>query len=109
MGREAELYSVHVGMSKMKSLAKGYVWWPQLDTEIKEMVQDCGACAAHQTVLPKAESHLWTDPQPSERVPIDQAGRFRNQSFLIIFYAFSNRLETFPIRNINTSNSIDCL
>ena len=34
-----ELHDVHPGVSKMKALAKSYVWWPGIDSEIKNKVK----------------------------------------------------------------------
>ena len=39
-----ELYSAHPGMTKMKSLAQMYVWWPCLDTDIDKTVRSCNEC-----------------------------------------------------------------
>ena len=46
-GRDAllrELHDTHPGMVKMKALARSYLWWPGLDTEIERHVKDCNAC-----------------------------------------------------------------
>ena len=39
-----ELHDTHLGVSRMKSLARSYIWWPQMDKAIEEMVQSCIVC-----------------------------------------------------------------
>ena len=34
-----ELRVAHPGVSRMKSLARSYIWWPGLDTEIEKMAK----------------------------------------------------------------------
>jgi len=36
-----ELHGTHQGMVKMKTLARQYLWWPNLDKEIERVVKDC--------------------------------------------------------------------
>ena len=36
-----ELHTNHVGMTRMKSLARSYIWWPKLDAHIEEMARKC--------------------------------------------------------------------
>ena len=46
-GRDAllrELHDTHPGIVKMRALARRYLWWPGLDTEIERHVKDCNAC-----------------------------------------------------------------
>ena len=38
----------------MKSLARGYFWWPGLDAAIVERVQQCHVCAALDAALDKS-------------------------------------------------------
>ena len=39
------LHATHIGTSRMKSLARQFMWWPKLDTDIPSMVQSCNTCA----------------------------------------------------------------
>ncbi|XP_054259844.1 uncharacterized protein K02A2.6-like [Macrosteles quadrilineatus] len=38
------LHQEHPGESRMKSLARSYVWWPKLDQNIEETVKECKIC-----------------------------------------------------------------
>ena len=38
------LYGTHPGIVKMKSLARSYVWWPKMDTNLEEKVKSCATC-----------------------------------------------------------------
>ena len=42
-----DLYSTHPGMVRMKNLARSYLWWPGLHTDIEEMVKSCEVCQLH--------------------------------------------------------------
>ena len=43
-----ELHVVHPGVSRMKSLARSYIWWPGLDADIEKIAKSCGTCQEHQ-------------------------------------------------------------
>nr|XP_047132680.1 uncharacterized protein K02A2.6-like [Hydra vulgaris] len=69
-----ELHEVHPGISRMKALARSYVWWPGIDTEIEDKVKNCETCQRSQK-NPLTWSHPWEYPsRPWERLHIDHAG-----------------------------------
>ena len=39
-----ELHEGHLGMTKTKSLARMYVWWPGINKNIEKSVQECHHC-----------------------------------------------------------------
>ena len=36
-----EIHLAHPGISRLKNLARSYVWWPAMDRELEEMAQKC--------------------------------------------------------------------
>ena len=57
-----ELHDTHQGASKMKSLARSYVWWPKLDAAIDNLVKKCNTCQKSRPVPPTAPLHPWEWP-----------------------------------------------
>ena len=39
-----DLHTAHPGMARMKNLARSYLWWLGLDTEIEDKVKSCKLC-----------------------------------------------------------------
>ena len=61
-GRKSILQQLHEGhpsMSRMKSLARMYVWWHGMDREIEDLVKTCHQCQACQPAPPSAPLHPW--------------------------------------------------
>ena len=59
-GRKAalvELHETHPGCSKMKALARSYIWWPKMDQEIEALVQKCSICQESRSSPPSAPLH----------------------------------------------------
>ena len=40
----AELHEAHPGISRMKAIIHGYVFWPNMDREIEDAVKRCRQC-----------------------------------------------------------------
>ena len=79
-GRQAvlnELHDTHPGCSKMKSLARSYVWWPKMDSDIENLVKQCQVCQESRPSPPAAPLHPWEWPsKPWSRIHLDFAGPF---------------------------------
>ena len=92
-GREAvlqELHEGHPGMTKMKALARMYVWWPGMEKDIETTVRTCAECQSVHATPPVAPLHLWRWPtRPWARLHLDYAGPFSGKMFLVLIDAHS--------------------
>ena len=75
---KAELHEAHPGISRMKAVARGFVWWPNMDHELEDAVKKCQQCQLHQKAPAEAPLHPWEWPsQPWTRMHIDYAGPYK--------------------------------
>ncbi|XP_055542988.1 uncharacterized protein K02A2.6-like [Wyeomyia smithii] len=89
-----DLHKAHIGVVKMKGLARFFVYWPGIDADIERTAKSCSECASHATAPSKFSSHHWEYPNgPWERVHIDYAGPVYGSMLLIIVDAYSKWFE----------------
>ena len=70
-----ELHVTHPGVSRMKALARSYVYWPGIDKDIERLVSDCASCQEHRNVPQSTELHPWEWPDKLwSRLHADFAG-----------------------------------
>ena len=107
-GREAviqELHEGHPGMTRMKALARMYVWWPGIDAEIEKSVQLCEKCQEMQSSPPLAPLNPWKWPtRPWARLHLDFAGPLEGKMFLILIDAHSKWIEA--VATSSTSSNV---
>ncbi|XP_058017270.1 uncharacterized protein K02A2.6-like [Ahaetulla prasina] len=104
------LHEGHPGIVRMKGLARSYVWWPQMDSEIAERVGKCQACQESRPLPPTAPIREWERPQgPWSRIHIDFAGPFHGQTFLVVVDAYSKWLEIILMRSMTAEAVISVL
>ena len=100
-GREVllgELHAGHPGISRMKTLARMFVWWPGMDGDIVNTVQSCHICQEYRPAPPPAPLQPWKWPShPWSRVHLDYAGPFLGHMFLVVVDAHSKWLEVFQM------------
>ena len=105
-----ELHSGHVGITRMKELARSYFWWPGIDADIDQMVKSCITCLENRTEPSKAELHPWDWPKsPWVRIHIDYAGPIDNTYFLVIVDAHSKWVEILPTTRITSEATVRML
>ncbi|KAK7575685.1 hypothetical protein V9T40_011971 [Parthenolecanium corni] len=99
-----ELHSTHLGIVKMKSIARNYVFWRNIDRDIEALVKSCKNCADQKKLPPKVPLHRWEVAEKSfQRVHIDYAGPMLDRHFFIIVDSFSKWLEVYVTKNAPTS------
>ena len=112
-GREKvldELHEGHPGVSRMKGLARGVVWWPGIDKAIEERVKSCYLCQQGQKSPAKAPLHPWEWPnRPWSRLHVDYAGPFMGKMFLITVDAYSKWIEVQLVPSATSQNTIQKL
>ena len=75
----------HPGASRMKSLARSYIWWPDMDRDLEIRVKECEACQRARNQPPVSPLMPWELPQtPWERLHGEFAGPYEGKMFFDI-------------------------
>ena len=90
-----QLHQTHIGIVRMKALARSYVWWPDLDMEIERTCKACGTCMLDQNNPSRAPIH------------IDYAGPFLGHMFLIVVDAYSKWTEDCVMRTSTATATVE--
>ena len=93
-GKEAAIErgtQTHPGSSRMKGLARSYVWWPKLDQTLEQVAQSCDWFQAHRKAPPEATLHPWVNPERTwPRLHLDFSGSFMANGFSSSWMPFLN-------------------
>jgi len=54
-----ELHTAHLGMTKIKTLARGYCGRHQKDKDIDELIRNCSACQVARPEPKKVPTQAW--------------------------------------------------
>ena len=105
-----ELHAGHQGISRMKSLARSFVWWPKLDADLEDRAKRCEICQVHQKAPAPAPLHPWEWPEmPWCRLHLDYAGPFQGKMFLLIIDAHSKWLDAHVVESATSAVTIQKL
>ena len=85
-----DLHAAHIGVFKMKGIARSFVYWPCIDADIERIAKSCIDREKYAHTPPKFGEHHWEYPKgPWECIHIDYAGPVVGTMFLIVMDAFS--------------------
>ena len=102
------LHETHPRASRLKSLARSYVWWPCMDETLEERVKSCTQCQELQKAPAKAPLHPWEYPErPWSRLHAYFAGLFLSRMFLVIVDAHSKWLEIHEVASATSQSTIE--
>ncbi|XP_058446711.1 uncharacterized protein K02A2.6-like [Malaya genurostris] len=105
-----QLHRGHPGIQRMKAIARSYVYWPTLDSDIVDFVKSCRQCAMAAKTPPKSAPLSWPkSSKPWQRVHLDYAGPIDGEYYLVVVDSFSKWPEIVQTRSITTAATVKIL
>ncbi|XP_055622803.1 uncharacterized protein K02A2.6-like [Toxorhynchites rutilus septentrionalis] len=105
-----QLHRGHPGIDRMRSLARNFVYWPNIDDQITALVRACQECASVAKADTKTKLESWpTSEKPWQRVHADFAGPINDTYFLLVVDSFSKWPEIIPTKHITTTATVSSL
>ena len=103
-----QFYNGHQGISCMKALVRTYVYWPNMDKQLKELAHKCSNCQLAAKSLRKTTLSSWPiSESPWSCLHIDLAGPISGQCFFFLLIdAYSKWPEIFQMSRIPTNETI---
>lgn len=101
-----ELHAGHLGIVKMKSMARNYVYWANIDNDIELVGQNCNTCRGVRDSPPRTCLHPWEFPAaPWQRLHAD-FGQLYGKYYIVIVDAHSKWIEVEEIRSTSAKDTI---
>lgn len=103
------LHDTHVGIVRMKLLARSFIWWPSIDSFIEKYVANCSICQKTQNKTKDCPNFSWPPTTyPFERVHVDLF-QYQNTDFLIVVDDYSKWIDVHILLKTNTITVVDKL
>lgn len=105
-----QLHKGHPGIERMRSIARRYVYWPNIDEEIADLVRACNECASVAKTDRKTNLESWPAPaKPWQRLHLDFAGPMDGNFFLIMVDSYTKWPEVVRTKEITTTATLRIL
>ncbi|XP_043206001.1 uncharacterized protein K02A2.6-like [Amphibalanus amphitrite] len=103
-----ELHTGHLGGSKMKQLARRYLWWPGLDADLEAMARGCHSCAEKRGAPPRATLHPWEPTSgPWQRIHVDFAGPVENKYLMVVCDSHTKWVEAIIMPTTSAGRTVE--
>ncbi|XP_058456917.1 uncharacterized protein K02A2.6-like [Malaya genurostris] len=105
-----QLHTGHPGVERMRSIARQYLYWPNIDEDVSKLVRSCGECASVAKTDRKTNLESWPVPEkPWQRLHLDFAGPMDGQYYLILVDSYSKWPEVVRTKDITTKTTLHIL
>lgn len=103
------LHSTHNGIVRMKSTARGSVWWYGIDRDIEAYGRSCDCCQEIEAKSSGIENQKWPPTTfPFERVHIDFF-HYTGKQFLLLIDSYSKWLQVIEMKKTDAAKVISVL
>lgn len=103
------LHKEHPGVVRMKSKARGTVWWPGIDRDIETYVKSCDPCQSIEGKGGKSGRISWPETnKPFERVHVDFF-HLRGATFLIFYDTYSKWMQITEMKKTKAAEVVHTL
>ena len=105
-----QFHSEHPGINRMKSIARSYAYWPNMDKQVAEFGKGCAHCQIAAKYPPKLPPVSWTKSEkPWSPAHIDFAGPLHGITYLLLVDSFSKWPEILPIAPTSSTRTVKLL
>lgn len=102
-----DFHKSHLGIVKIKALARSYVWWPGIDSDIENLVKSCKICIENQKAPARAVPTPWPWPEkPWERLHADFLGPLFGDMYLVVVDAYTKWPEVINFKQNTKANRL---
>uniref|UniRef100_A0A0N4W5J5 RNA-directed DNA polymerase n=1 Tax=Haemonchus placei TaxID=6290 RepID=A0A0N4W5J5_HAEPC len=103
----SELHDGHPGMTRIKMLARNYVYWTNINDDIETFVRTCRCCQETAKNPIKTTLHSWPiEDKPWNRILADFAGPMNGKMYFVVVDAYSRWPEIVEMSSVTTSCTI---
>jgi hypothetical protein len=104
-----ELHNEHLGIVRMKALARSYFWFPGIDKSIEELSRACNICQSLRKDPPPSPLYPWKYPErPWDRIHVDFA-EYDSQYFLVVIDAYSKWMEIELMKSTTAEKTVEVM
>jgi hypothetical protein len=105
-GLMEELHDGHPGMTRMKAIARSFVWWPGIDADVEDWVRRCAACVSTQGSPKAVPLLLWPwATEPWQRIHVDFL-EITGLQYLLVVDSHSKWMEVFPMSSTTAVDTV---